>query len=248
MPIEVPIEVRLWGAPGDAVVVLAGQPPTPPSRWLDTAATRQVLELADETRFAAGVCHRSVLRRKSVLMARPRSSCDDASLLASDAHAFTAFYRRHEDAVLGFFLRRTRSADLAADLTAETFARALEGRERFDASLGDAGAWLFGIARNLLATSQQRGRVDDSVRRRLGMEPLHLDDDALARINALDADPALVALDGLPPDQRAAIVGRVIEEQGYPDLAEQLRCSQSVVRQRVSRGLRTLRDDLEAER
>ena len=111
-----------------------------------------------------------------------------------------------------------------------------------------AFAYVFGIARNLLATSQQRGSVDDSVRRRLGMEPLHLDDDALARIDALDEHPALVALDGLPPDQRAAIVGRVIDEQGYRALAEQLRCSQSVVRQRVSRGLRTLRDDLEAER
>lgn len=181
-------------------------------------------------------------------MAHSRSSCDDASLLQSDAHAFAVFYRRHEDAVLGFFLRRTRSGDLAADLTAETFARALEGRERFDASIGDAGAWLFGIARNLLATSHQQGRVDDSVRRRLGMEPLQLDDEALARIDALDADPASAALDGLPPDQRAAVVGRVIEEQAYPDLADQLQCSQSVVRQRVSRGLRTLRNGLEAER
>jgi RNA polymerase sigma factor (sigma-70 family) len=181
-------------------------------------------------------------------MAQSRSSCDDTVLLQSDAYAFAVFYRRHEDAVLGFFLRRTRSADLAADLAAETFARALEGRKRFDASVGDAGAWLFGIARNLLATSQQRGRVDDSVRRRLGMEPLLLDDEALARIDALDEDPALTALDGLPPDQRAAVVGRVIEEKGYADLAYQLRCSESVVRQRVSRGLRTLRNELEAER
>ncbi len=80
------------------------------------------------------------------------------------------------------------------------------------------------------------------------MEPLQLDDEALARIDALDADPASAALDGLPPDQRAAVVGRVIEEQAYPDLADQLQCSQSVVRQRVSRGLRTLRNGLEAER
>lgn len=31
------------------------------------------------------------------------------------------------------------------------------------------------------------------------MEPLQLDDEALARIDALDADPASAALDGLPP-------------------------------------------------
>ena len=63
---------------------------------------------------------------------------DDATLLTGDARAFAAFYRRFEDAVLGYFLRRVGRADLAADLTAETFARALEGRSRFDPASGDA--------------------------------------------------------------------------------------------------------------
>lgn len=149
---------------------------------------------------------------------------------------------------MGFFLRRTGAAELAADLTAETFARALEGRERFDTALGDAGAWLFGIARNLLATSLERGRVEDSTRRRLRVERLTLDDEVIARIHALDGEPALVALDGLPDDQRAAIVGHIVDEDSYAHLAERLRCSESVVRQRVSRGLRTLRNRLEADR
>lgn len=178
-------------------------------------------------------------------MDAPRAVRDDALLLRGDAHDFAAFYRLHEDAVLAFFLRRTRQGDLVADLTAETFARALAGRERFDASLGDAGAWLFGIARNLLVTSLQRDRVDDSTRRRLGMEPLALDDEAIARIDALDGSPAVTALDGLPADQRAAVAGRILDEHSYADLAGELRCSESVVRQRVSRGLRALRNRLE---
>jgi RNA polymerase sigma-70 factor (ECF subfamily) len=172
----------------------------------------------------------------------------DALWLRGDAHDFAAYYRFHEDAVLGYFLRRTGCADLAADLTAETFARALEGRDRFDAALGDAGAWLFGIARNLLATSVQRGRVDDSTRRRLGLEPLALDDDAVARIDELSGDPAVAALSELPDDQRAAVVGHILEEESYTQLASRLDCSESVVRQRVSRGLRTLRNELETDR
>ena len=147
--------------------------------------------------------------------------------------------------MLAFFVRRTGSGDVAADLTAETFARALAGRERFDPSFGDAGAWLFGIARNLLATSLRRGRVDDSMRRRLGIERLVLDDEAVARIDALDGDPAVAALLELPADQRAAVAGRIVDEQSYPELASRLRCSESVARQRVSRGLRTLRTRLE---
>jgi len=53
----------------------------------------------------------------------------DAQLLAvtvRDPAAFGAWYRRHEREVLAFFRYATRSSGLAADLTAETFAAALE--------------------------------------------------------------------------------------------------------------------------
>ena len=87
------------------------------------------------------------------------SPAADEDLLAGDTAAFAAFYERHEDAVLGYFLRRCRAAEVAADLMAETFARALEGRARYDRSKGEAGAWLFGIARNVLRHSLERGLV-----------------------------------------------------------------------------------------
>jgi RNA polymerase sigma factor (sigma-70 family) len=177
-------------------------------------------------------------------MGRRRS---DADLLQGDARAFAAFYRRHEDGVLGYFLRRTGQAELAADLTAEVFARALAGRGRFDGDRGEAGAWLFGIARHLLVASVEGGRVEDDVRRRLRMEVVAIDDDAIARINALAGEPASRALATLPDDQAVAVVGRVIEEREYGELAQSLRCSESVVRQRVSRGLRALRARVEGD-
>jgi RNA polymerase sigma-70 factor (ECF subfamily) len=80
------------------------------------------------------------------------------------------------------------------------------------------------------------------------MEPLSLDDEALARINDLDDEPAFGALEDLPDEQRAAVSGRVVDELSYAELAQRMRCSESVVRQRVSRGLRTLRNRLETER
>jgi RNA polymerase sigma-70 factor (ECF subfamily) len=172
----------------------------------------------------------------------------DAELLTGDARRFAAFYRRHEDAMLGYFLKRVRSAELAADLTAETFARALEGRARFDRGRGDAGAWLFGIAHNVLTRSLERGRVEDDVRRRLAMQPLVLDDEAIASIETLDDEPALAALAALPEDQADAIRRRVIDEVGYEELAQRLDCSPSVVRQRVSRGLRAMRAELGDDR
>jgi len=49
----------------------------------------------------------------------------------------------------------------------------------------------------------------------------------------------------LTPALREAVSQRVIKERSYEEIAEELRCSESLVRQRVSRGLRTLRSELE---
>lgn len=173
---------------------------------------------------------------------------DDVALLAGGARGFEEFYARHERAVLAFFLRRTGEPETAADLAAETFARALAGRDRVDRGSGAARDWLFGIARHLLADSLDAGRVEDSMRRRLQMAPLALTDRDLERIDELAGDPALEALDELPDNQRHAVQAHVIEERDYHQLSRELGCSESVLRQRTSRGLRALRDRLEAQR
>jgi len=170
----------------------------------------------------------------------------DEQLLASalyDEDAFASFYARFERPVLAFFVRAVGRGDLAADLTAEVFAAALGSLERFDPRLGRAGAWLFGIARNVLAQSRERGRVEDRARRRIGMGVLALDDEALERIEALleSDDGALELLEQLPETQRQAIFERVVHERDYEEIARALDCSPSVVRKRVSRGLAALR-------
>lgn len=172
----------------------------------------------------------------------------DAQLLAlamREPEAFGAFYDRYESTVLAFFWRATRRSDLAADLAAETFAQALASARRFDPRRGSARAWLFGIARHELSDVWERGRVEDQARRRLGIEPLTLTDEALERIETLGGQEALELLAALPDDQRRAVQGRVLEERDYHELAQSLACSESVVRQRVSRGLRSLRERLE---
>jgi RNA polymerase sigma factor (sigma-70 family) len=171
-------------------------------------------------------------------------------LTVADPDAFGAFYDRFEEELLAFFMRATQRADLAADLTAEVFAAALASARLYRSELGSARGWLFGIARHELADLWQRGRVEDRARRRLGLEPMTLNDEALERIDELGSCPsdALTLLEDLPGDQRVAVKGRVLHEQSYDELALRLSCSQSAVRQRVSRGLRTLRQALEQSR
>jgi RNA polymerase sigma factor (sigma-70 family) len=184
-------------------------------------------------------------------MMRLRSR-SDAELIAAtpeDPDAFAEFYRRQERAVLRFFVRWSRAPELAADLMAETFAAAFESASGYDPGRGEARAWLFGIARNILARSVKRGRVENQTRRRLGMPTLVVTDEALERIEALaSADGvALEAFEALSDRLREAVSGRVLEEREYRELASALQCSESVVRQRVRRGLARIRDRLEVE-
>jgi RNA polymerase sigma factor (sigma-70 family) len=176
---------------------------------------------------------------------------DDDALLArvrSQPEAFGVFYRRYERPVFAYFMRRTGDAELAADLAAETFAAALLSARRYRPGESPALAWLFGIARHKLLRSLDKRRIEDRARRRLGWEPLTLDDDLLERVARAGADERVAALlDRLPPDQAQAVRARIVDEEAYAEIAGRLRCSQSVVRQRVSRGLGTLRALIEED-
>ncbi|MSW50339.1 MAG: sigma-70 family RNA polymerase sigma factor [Actinobacteria bacterium] len=159
--------------------------------------------------------------------------------------AFGEFYARYEPAVLAYHRRRVGLPEVAADLTAETFARALAGRARFRPSKGSAAGWIFGIAHHVLVDSARRGTVEQKARERLGMMPLVLDDEDLARVDRLgENDRLYAALDALPEEQRTAIVARYVEDETYDETAERLRTSPAVVRKRASRGLARLRDQM----
>jgi len=164
------------------------------------------------------------------------------ALTPSRPAAFAVFYRRHERPILAFLRHRTGDAELAADLTAETFAAALVGARRYRPGREPAIAWLFGIARNKWLHARRRGAVEDRARRRLRMEPLVLEDEGLERIDRLGTTEwAAELLSDLPAEQARAVRARVVEERSYEQIATAMRCSPSVVRKRVSRGLAAMR-------
>lgn len=173
----------------------------------------------------------------------------DAELLAaasSDPLAFGRFYDRYEAAVAGYFLRRTRLPEVAADLTAEVFAAALGSASRYRPEGATAAVWLFAIARHTLASSLRRGQVEARARRRLGVARIELEDASLERLTVVEGERWVAELlAGLPPDQREAVRARVLDEREYSDIARELETSELVVRKRVSRGLASLRARME---
>jgi RNA polymerase sigma factor (sigma-70 family) len=178
-------------------------------------------------------------------------SRSDADLLAAtrrEPEAFGVFYDRYERALVGFLVRRTGDAELAADLTAEVFAAAFSNAHRYRAESPTAAAWLFTIAHNTLARSLRRGRVESQARHRLGIrDAFALEFGQIEAIEASVAGDQWVGelLSALPSDQREAVRARILDELSYPQIAKQLQTSELVIRKRVSRGLATLRHRLE---
>jgi RNA polymerase sigma factor (sigma-70 family) len=152
---------------------------------------------------------------------------DELPRIAHDPATFEAFYREHFDAVLRFVVRRVADPHLAADLTAEVFLAAIDAAPSYRSGRGVPRAWLFGIARNLVAGELRRAarerRAHGQIQGRRLLEPddiarLQERIDAAARSRELYAALAglpdgeravfeLTALDGLTPGQAAAVLG-----------------------------------------
>ncbi len=180
-----------------------------------------------------------------------RRRWSDAELLsaiaARDGAAFAVFYRRHLPAVLAFLIRETRDREAAADLAAEVFAAVLLAAARYEQQGESATPWVLGIARNKLLMSFRRGRVEARARHRLGFKAVALEESDLERIEEVaqgDGGRLVALVEDLPEDERVAVRSRVLEERPYRVIATELRCSELVIRKRVSRGLARMRDQL----
>jgi RNA polymerase sigma factor (sigma-70 family) len=176
----------------------------------------------------------------------------DVELLAAiadrDATSFSIFYQRHLPVTLAYLVRQTRDPELAADLAAEVFAAVLLAAHKYKPHGNSATPWVLGIARNKMLMSVRRGRIEAQARRRLGFDPVALEDADLERVTATadrGAGRLAALVDELPADERRAVLSRVVEERSYREIATELKCSEMVVRKRVSRGLARVRAQLD---
>lgn len=145
-----------------------------------------------------------------------------------------------------FLTRRTADPQIALDLWAETFARALEGHgARRGTSDAESEAWLFTIARRQLAQFYRRGAIEQSAIGRLQLERPSASPEVLAELARTAGlrevrDELRIALAHLSPRVREAVRLRIVDELPYPELASRLGTSEPAARARVSRGLATL--------
>jgi len=169
---------------------------------------------------------------------------------AGDVDAFESLYRRHQAGIYTFLRSQVREAELAADLTQQTFVRAWESLAR----LRDPGAfpsWLHRIALNLVRDEAKSGRARlevvatdvegertgaaarEAVARNPGPEQLVLSSELRDRV--------WQALESVPAEQRAALVMHHMTGMSVTEIAEAMKVRPGTVMSRLARGRAALR-------
>ncbi|MBS1120038.1 MAG: hypothetical protein H6Q90_2266, partial [Deltaproteobacteria bacterium] len=157
-----------------------------------------------------------------------------------DAEAFGLLVERHQQLVFGVALARCRDRALAEDVAQDAFVAAWRDLDRLR-DVDRVGSWVAGIARNLAANAvrvQLRRRVDPP---ELASSPdvPSPEDEAVERE---DRELLRHALGDIPQAHRESLVLHYMEGRSVADIAAALGIREDLVKQRLSRGRRALRD------
>jgi RNA polymerase sigma-70 factor (ECF subfamily) len=195
----------------------------------------------------------SALSRHLSLVAVHEHGVSAAQLprIGSDPDLFDAFYSEHVKDLQRFVARRVGDRERVADLTADIFLAAIDSAHRYRGG-GTPRAWLYGIARVVVAEDRRRGGRERTREERLRGSAL-LDEEEAARIErridaAARSRRLYEAMDRLGEDERAVLELVAIDELTVAEAAAAVGVRPVTARVRLHRARRRLRDELEAAR
>ena len=157
---------------------------------------------------------------------------------------FAEAAERHLDDVHAYLVYLTGDRGVAEDLTAETFARALERWGRYDPRRGSARTWLCQLARS---TALDHFRAEERRRRREGRYAAAELHETTEPTFGDGLSPALErALARLSAAEREVVVLRVVLELDSESAARVLGISPTACSTRLSRALARLEKEVSA--
>ncbi len=154
-----------------------------------------------------------------------------------------AAYRRHRGDVYRYLLQRTGSWDDAEELTQATFADAAAALPRLEHKPDSVIAWLYTVAeRRFIDEVRKRARRRQRVHLLYQTEAIEPPQYGPAAANALRRAIAV-----LPPEQRAVIVMRLLDDRPFAEIAAELDTTEAACKMRFARGLAAIRSRLTEE-
>lgn len=152
-------------------------------------------------------------------------------------------FAEYAQPLFGFLVYRTGDRNLAEDLVADTFERAVRGGRRFDRRRGSEKTWLYAIALNCLRDHLRQVNAESRALQRHGVDE-QTDPDWLLLIESRDELGR--ALKRLSREEREVIALRYGGGLTIPEVARVLDAPVTTVEGRAYRALRKLRIELDA--
>jgi RNA polymerase sigma factor (sigma-70 family) len=176
------------------------------------------------------------------------SGPSDLARIACDPEAFEGFYRQNVASITRFMARRVSDPHAVADLTADVFVSVIRSAHAYQPDRGTELAWLYGIARNVIAGERRRSAHEQRTARRIAGRRL-LEEDDIGRLeDRIDAEGAVrslyQALTGLPEDERAVLELVAVDGLAVKDAAAALGIRPGTARVRLFRARRAAREAL----
>lgn len=185
-----------------------------------------------ERRFCAGYS-RGVKRGAVNFLACFRHYTCNLKQMTLELHDVGSLYRQHGAEILNYLARRC-PADEACDLLQETFLQVVKHGEKLR-SVAMPRAWLFGIARNILAHHYRQQPETPTEISTETSAPAAED----ARLPAMRE-----AIAALAPELRETLELRIEQELSYEEIAGVLAIPVGTVRSRLHNAVRRLRTAL----
>lgn len=164
-------------------------------------------------------------------------------VIARDQSAFAEVYDRYAAGCLSLAARILTDRQVAEDVLQECFARLWAEPERFDPSRGSLRAWLFMTVRSRsldrLRKHQVRSRVEETAKE---------EGPKFAKTPGRRSSTILMAMEGLPVNQRLIIELAYFDGLTQTEISEQLRMPLGTVKSRMRLAMGKLRDMFEEKR
>jgi RNA polymerase sigma-70 factor (ECF subfamily) len=145
-----------------------------------------------------------------------------------------------------YLLHRLFDVELAEELTAETFYKAVTASNRFPGDPGHMKLWLLRTATNLANTHYRKKRLHQLLLRRLATARASTTGLGVGARTTKCRDSARVraALMALRPKYQSVVILRYYSQLSTKEIAEVLGCHQDAVRARLSRAIKGIRERL----
>lgn len=171
-----------------------------------------------------------------------------------DPGAFSELFEEHYDRILRYCIYHTAQVEIARDITAETFFKALKNIRKFRFTGAPFSAWLYRIAGNEVidffrSKKYHHTSLTEAMEREelIAFEYRHsIHDEADALQQKLDRNQAYQkirrAMDKMPIHYRDVLILRFLEEKKIVEICEISGKKEGTVKSLISRGIAALRE------